>query len=80
MGSPDTATKMKHRDRVSFLLAILFTPQASEVTCEALRYYEGSILYEPTGFFSLPNFSSSIMVLGSTQPLTEKTSRNLPEE
>jgi hypothetical protein len=29
-------------------------------------------------FFNLPNPSSRTMVLGSTQPLTEMTTRNLP--
>jgi hypothetical protein len=29
-------------------------------------------------FFNLPNTSSRIMVLGSTQPLTEMSTRNLP--
>jgi hypothetical protein len=28
--------------------------------------------------FNLPNFSSSTMALGSTQPLTEMSTRNLP--
>jgi hypothetical protein len=30
------------------------------------------------GFFNLPNLSSRTMDLGSTQPLTEMSSRNLP--
>jgi hypothetical protein len=38
----------------------------------------GSIPDEATGFFSLPNPSSRIMALGSTQPLTEMSTRNLP--
>jgi hypothetical protein len=29
-------------------------------------------------FFNLPNPSSRIMALGSTQPLTEMSARNLP--
>jgi hypothetical protein len=29
-------------------------------------------------FFNLPNSSSRIMTLGSTQPLTEMSTRNLP--
>jgi hypothetical protein len=29
-------------------------------------------------FFNLPNFSSRTMALGSTQPLTELSTRNLP--
>jgi hypothetical protein len=30
-------------------------------------------------FFNLPNLFSRTMVLGSTQPLTEMSTRNLPE-
>jgi hypothetical protein len=33
---------------------------------------------EAIGFFSLPNPSSHTMALGSTQPLTEMSTRNLP--
>jgi hypothetical protein len=39
----------------------------------------GSILDEVTGIFNLTNPSSRTMVLGSTQPLTEMNTRNLPE-
>jgi hypothetical protein len=48
-----------------------------------LRHYAtsqkvvGSIPNEVTGFFSWPNPSSHIMVLGSTQPLTEINTKNL---
>jgi hypothetical protein len=38
----------------------------------------GSILYKITGFFNLPNASRRIMALGSTQPLTEMSTRDLP--
>jgi hypothetical protein len=38
----------------------------------------GSIPLELTGFFNLPNPSSRTIVLGSTQPLTEMSIRNLP--
>jgi hypothetical protein len=37
-----------------------------------------SIPDEVIGFFNLPNPSSRIMTLGSTQPLTEMSTRNLP--
>jgi hypothetical protein len=37
-----------------------------------------SIPDEVIEFFSLPNPSSSTMALGSTQPLTEMSTRNLP--
>jgi hypothetical protein len=37
----------------------------------------GSIL-DVIGFFNLPNPSSRTMALGSTQPLTEISTRNLP--
>jgi hypothetical protein len=33
---------------------------------------------EVTAFFNWPNPSSRIMALGSTQPLTEMSTRNLP--
>jgi hypothetical protein len=38
----------------------------------------GSIPIEVTGFFNWPNPSSSTMAVGSTQPLTEMSMRNLP--
>jgi hypothetical protein len=38
----------------------------------------GSIPYEVIGLFNLPNPSIRTMTLGSTQPLTEITIRNLP--
>jgi hypothetical protein len=38
----------------------------------------GSVHYKVTGFFNLPNPSSHTMALGSTQPLTEMSTRNLP--
>jgi hypothetical protein len=38
----------------------------------------GSIPNEVTGFFNSPNPSSSTMALGSTQPLAEMSTRNLP--
>jgi hypothetical protein len=42
------------------------------------RKVAGSIPDEVTGFFNWPNPSSLIMVLGSTQPLTEMSTGNLP--
>jgi hypothetical protein len=38
----------------------------------------GSTPDEVIGFFNLPNPSSRTMALGSTQPLTEMSTRNLP--
>jgi hypothetical protein len=38
----------------------------------------GSIPEEVTGCFNLSNPSSRTMALGSTQPLTEMSTRNLP--
>jgi hypothetical protein len=38
----------------------------------------GSIPDEAIGFFTLPNPSSLTVALGSTQPLTEMSTRNLP--
>jgi hypothetical protein len=49
-----------------------------------LRHYDtsrkvgGSIAHEVIGFFNWPNTFSHIMALGSTQPLTEMSTRNLP--
>jgi hypothetical protein len=40
----------------------------------------GSIPDKFTGFFSLPNISGSTMALGSTQPLTEMSTMNLPRD
>jgi hypothetical protein len=42
------------------------------------RKVAGSIQDEVIGFFNWPNPSSRIMKLGSTQPLTEISTRNLP--
>jgi hypothetical protein len=42
------------------------------------RKVEGLIPDEITGFFNLPNPSSRTMALGSTQPLIEMSTRNLP--
>jgi hypothetical protein len=41
------------------------------------RKVAGSIPVEVTGLFNLPNPSRS-MALGSTQPLTQMSTRNLP--
>jgi hypothetical protein len=38
----------------------------------------GSVPDEIIGFFNLPNPSSCTMALGSTQPLTEVSTRNFP--
>jgi hypothetical protein len=42
------------------------------------RKVEGSIPDEVTGIFNLPNPPSSTMALGSTQPLSEMNTSNLP--
>jgi hypothetical protein len=42
------------------------------------RKVGGSIPDEEKGIFNLPNSSSRIMALESTQPLTEMSTRNLP--
>jgi hypothetical protein len=42
------------------------------------RKIAGSIPEEVIGFFNLPNPSSRPMALGSTQLLTEMSTRNLP--
>jgi hypothetical protein len=43
------------------------------------RKVAGSIRDEVIGFFSLPNSSSRNMAPESTQPLTQMSTRNLPE-
>jgi hypothetical protein len=43
------------------------------------RKIAGSIPNEVIGFFSLPSPCSRTMALGSTQPLTKMSNRNLPE-
>jgi hypothetical protein len=42
------------------------------------RKVAGSIPDDVIGFFNWPNPSSRIMALGSTQSLTEMSTRNLP--
>jgi hypothetical protein len=44
-----------------------------------IRKVEGSIPDESSRFFNRPNSSCSTMTLGSTQPLTETSTRNLRE-
>jgi hypothetical protein len=49
---------------------------------EALCYKPEDSGFDPgevIGFFNLPNPSSRTIALGSTQPLTEMSSRNLSE-
>jgi hypothetical protein len=43
------------------------------------RKVAGSIPVEVIGFIKLPNPSSRTMILGSTQPLAEMSTRNLPD-
>jgi hypothetical protein len=45
---------------------------------DTIRKVAGSIPDEVIGFFYRPNPSNHTMVLGSTQPLTEMSTRNLP--
>jgi hypothetical protein len=45
---------------------------------QARKKVAGSIPDDVIEFFSWPNPSSRTMVLGSTQPLTEMSTRNLP--
>jgi hypothetical protein len=51
--------------------------------CSWLRHYATSqkvagLSHNEVDFFNLPNPSSHTMALGSTQPLTEMSTRNLP--
>jgi hypothetical protein len=43
-----------------------------------IRKIAGSSPNDVIGFFNLPNLSSRTMALGSIQPLTEMSTRNLP--
>jgi hypothetical protein len=54
----------------------------------AVAWLVEALCYKPEGagsspdevdFFNLPNLSSCTMALGSTWPLTEMSTRNLPE-
>jgi hypothetical protein len=45
---------------------------------DTIRKIAGSHPDEIIGFFSLPNPSSRTMTLGSPQPLTEMSTKNLP--
>jgi hypothetical protein len=49
---------------------------ASMLSC--LESSRGLFLNEVIRFFNLPNPSSHTMALGSTQPLTEMSTRNVP--
>jgi hypothetical protein len=44
------------------------------------RKVAGSILDEVIGIFNLPDPSSRTMALGSTQPLTQMTTKSLPRD
>jgi hypothetical protein len=46
--------------------------------CTTSQKVAGSISDEVIGFFNWPNLSSCIIALGSTQPLTERSTRNFP--
>jgi hypothetical protein len=62
-------------------LYILCAEHAVDLLIEALCYkpdVTGSIPDEVIGFFNTNNPSSRTMVLGSTHPLTEMKTRNIP--
>jgi hypothetical protein len=63
--------------RLLYLVYSLF-PQRENKLEKRSRKVAGSIPDKVTGFFNLPNLSNRNMVLGSTQPLTEMSTRNLP--
>jgi hypothetical protein len=46
--------------------------------CATVRKVADSNPNEVIGFFKLPNSSSRTVALGSTQPLTKMSTRNLP--
>jgi hypothetical protein len=49
----------------------------NQILCATNRKVAGSIANKFIGFFNWPNPSSRTMALGSTQPLTEMSIRNL---
>jgi hypothetical protein len=60
-------------------LTVYYTRQNSWLRhCATSRKVACSIHDEAIGFFNLPNLSSCTMALGSTRPLTEMSTRNLP--
>jgi hypothetical protein len=77
----DTQTHRLHGDFISLLL---FFFRNNESSLCWLRHYAtsrkaaGSIPNDVIEFFNLPNPSSRTVVLGSTQPLIEISTRNLP--
>jgi hypothetical protein len=64
--------------------SIKWTPFGRVLERSWLRHYAtnrkaaGSIPDEVIGFFNWPNPSSRTMAMGSTQPLTEMSTKNLP--
>jgi hypothetical protein len=57
---------------------IIFKGARSSVQYATRRKIAGSIPDEVIGFINEPNPSNRTMALGSTQPLTEMNTRNLP--
>jgi hypothetical protein len=66
-----------HRHGVA-LCGFLVLQRSEELAGALCLKVAGSIPDEVTEFFNRPNPSSRTMALGSTQPLTEMSSRNLP--
>jgi hypothetical protein len=83
-GQDSSRDPPKYESKALPLTIFLYDRQrghAVTLLVEALCYKpegRGFIPYEVTGFFNRPNPSSHIMVLGSAQPLTETSTRNLP--
>jgi hypothetical protein len=74
------------KEKVRFVIVVIILHCSDVEVHGALRHYAtsqkvaGLTPDEAIGFFNLPNISSRTMALGSTQPLTEMSIRNLPGE
>jgi hypothetical protein len=71
---------MKANNLILHVIPISMGQTAAQLVghCATSRKVAGWILQEFIGFFNWPNPSSSTMALGSTEPLTQMSTRNLP--
>jgi hypothetical protein len=72
------ANSSSARISLSSKLLIIYVTTLLEHAVATSRKVAGSIPDEVIGFFNWPNPSSRTMALGSTQPLTEMSTKNLP--
>jgi hypothetical protein len=66
------------RKAVFIVRAVRISSLTNNIHYATSRKVEDSIPNEVIGFFNLPNPSNRTMALGSTQPLTEINTRDLP--